>query len=221
MQHTIKILKTEFMTYNTKSFLTTKPENFYFVPGQATDLTINIAEYKDKKSPFTFTSPPDSPYLEFIMKIYPEHERITKKLLDIKSGDEFIITDPFGTIQYKGRGIFIAGGAGITPFIAMLRNLKKQNKLEGNTLIFSNKTEKDIILKNEFDKMYELKKIYTLTREKNKSYESGRINESFLRKHIKNFKQNFYICGHVTFVGEITYILQKLGVNPDSIVVET
>jgi len=221
MQHTIKILKTEFVTYNTKRFITTKPENFYFVPGQATDLTINLPNYKDKKSPFTFTSLPDSPYLEFIIKTYPEHERITKKLLNINQGNEFIITDPFGTIQYKGKGIFIAGGAGITPFIAMLRNLKKQNKLEGNTLIFSNKTEKDIILKNEFDKICELKKIYTLTKEQNEKYEQGRINESFLKKHIKNFKQNFYICGPITFVGELTYILQKLGANPDSIIVET
>ena len=52
--------------------------------------------------------------------------------------------------QYKGKGVFIAGGAGVTPFISIFRDLKKQNKIGNNILIFSNKTEADIILKDEF-----------------------------------------------------------------------
>ena len=221
MQHKLKILKTEFVTHDTKLFQVQKPKNYSFIPGQATDLAINLPNYKDKKCPFTFSSLNSDNYLEFIIKIYKERNGLTKKLLDIKKGDELIIEEPSGTIQYQGSGIFIAGGAGITPFIAILRQLKNQNNLDNHALLFSNKTEEDIILKDEFDNMKELKKIYTLTKEQNEKYEQGRINESFLRKHIKNFKQNFYICGPVTLVGELAYILQKLGVNPESIVVES
>ena len=221
MQHKLKILKTEFVTHDTKLFQVQKPKNYSFIPGQATDLAINLPNYKDKKCPFTFSSLNSDNYLEFIIKIYKERNGLTKKLLDIKKGDELIIEEPSGTIQYQGSGVFIAGGAGITPFIAILRQLKNQNNLDNHALLFSNKTEEDIILKDEFDNMKELKKIYTLTKEQNEKYEQGRINESFLRKHIKNFKQNFYICGPVTLVGELAYILQKLGVNPESIVVES
>lgn len=221
MQHIIKILKTEFVTHDTRLFQVEKPKNYSFIPGQATNLSINLTNYRDKKRPFTLTSLNSDNYLEFIIKVYKEKEGVTKKLMEIKKGDEIIIEEPFGFIQYRGKGTFIAGGAGITPFIAILRQLKKENNLNGNILLFSNKTEKDIILENELDKMRELKKVYTLTREQNGRYERGRINESFLKKHLKNFKQKFYVCGPITFVGEIVHILQKLGANPESIVVES
>ena len=63
-----------------------------------------------------------------------------------------------------------------------------------STLIFSNKTEKDIILHDEFNHMIKkgLKCIYILTREKKDRYENGRINEEFLKVHIANFLLYFY-----------------------------
>jgi ferredoxin-NADP reductase len=41
----------------------------------------------------------------------------------------------FGAIEYKGEGVFIAGGAGVTPFIAILRQLQAENKIANNKLI--------------------------------------------------------------------------------------
>jgi predicted ferric reductase len=68
-----------------------------------------------------------------------------KKIRKLKDGDELIIRDVWGAIEYK-EGVFIAGGAGITPFIAILRQLQADDKIENNNkLIFTN--EKDIILK--------------------------------------------------------------------------
>ncbi len=52
---------------------------------------------------------------------------------------------------YRGPGVFVAGGAGVTPFIAILRDLHHNRKLEGVTLIASNRTEADIILREEFE----------------------------------------------------------------------
>ena len=221
MEYKVKILKTKFVTHDVKCFVVQKPVGYNFIPGQATDLTINLKNYKNKRRPFTFTSSNSDQNLEFIIKIYENHNGVTKKLKDLKNKDELIITDPFGAIQYKSSGVFIAGGAGITPFIAILRQLNKENRLKECSLIFSNKTEKDIILKEEFDSMEDLKKIYILTQEFKPEYENRRINEEFLKDHISNFKQYFYICGPITFVGEIQHILQKLGANTDSIVLES
>lgn len=154
--------------------------------------------------------------------MYSDHnDGMTKHLSYLQEDDELILHDVFGVIQYKGPGVFLAGGAGITPFIAIIRSLRKQNKLEGNTLIFSNKTSKDIILEHEFKNTLGENCIFTLTREKNDNYLNERINESFLKKHVKDFSQHFYICGPIRFVGEIQSILQKLGANTDSIVIET
>ncbi len=219
----VKILKKDKITYDTRRFSVTKPKNYRFISGQATDIAINLNDYTEKKRPFSFTSINESPNLEFIIKIYKERNSVTKKLSELKEGDELIIREPFGSIRYFDRGVFIAGGTGITPFISIFRQLKKENKLKGNTLIFSNKTEKDIILKDELDKMSKegLKCIYLITEENNPKYYNEYINENFLKNKIKDFSQHFYVCGPVRFVGEIQHILQKLGAKPDRIIVET
>ncbi|MGC9309702.1 MAG: flavodoxin reductase, partial [Candidatus Nanoarchaeia archaeon] len=124
------------------------------------------------------------------------------------------------TINYKCKGIFIAGGAGITPFIAILRHLKKQGKLEGNKLLFSNKKQGDIILEKEFKNMLGKHAIFTLTDKQERGYESGRIDKSFLKKHIDDFSQHFYICGPVAMVKDVGDALKELGANPESITIE-
>jgi ferredoxin-NADP reductase len=221
MRYIAKILKIEPVTYNVKRFILEKPKNFKFIPGQATDVSINLPKWKEEKRPFTFTSLNDDLILEFTIKSYPEHNGVTKKLHELSPGDELIIEDPFGTINYKGTGVFIAGGAGITPFIAILRQLRKENKLKRNKLIFSNKTSRDIILEKEFKDMFPKEDlILTLTEEKNSNYEFGMINKEFLKKYVNNFHQFFYICGPPGFVASIKEELKSLGASKDILVIE-
>ena len=219
-EHIVKILKTEKVTHDVKRFQVQKPEGYSFTPGQATEASINTPELKDEKRPFTITSLNDEAELEFTIKIYKERDSVTKALDELKAGDEIIIHDVWGAIHYKGPGVFIAGGAGVTPFIAIFRQLYKNNKIEGNRLIFSNKTENDIILKDEFEKMLGSDFYNTLTREKSDKYDNRRIDESFLKEQVKDFNQNFYVCGPDKFVQDIQTILSKLGASPESVVFE-
>lgn len=222
MKHIVKILKIKRITHDVKQFTLEKPAGYKFTPGQATDVSINNQKLKNEERPFTFTSLNEDPYLQFTIKGYKKHHGVTEKIHKLKPGDELIIKDPFGAIHYAGTGVFIAGGAGITPFIAILYKLKKDNKLKGNTLIFSNKTSKDIILEKEFKEMKKsgLKCIFTLTRETNPKYENRRIDTEFLKEKIKNLNQHFYVCGPITMVGELQHLLKQLGAKAESIVFE-
>ncbi len=234
VEYKVKILMKEFVTHDVRRFMVEKPQNYEFEPGQATLVSINLPEWKDKKRPFTFTSLADDLVLEFTIKIYktnkyPNHNGFTEQLDKLNVGDEIIIREPFGTINYNKKGIFIAGGAGITPFIAILRQLKKQGKLRGNKLIFSNKTQKDIILEKEFKHVFKNilenqdNLIFILTKEQNKEdkkYLYKKIDKEFLKKHIKDFSQNFYICGPPGMVKDIQNILEQLGAKSDSLVFE-
>src|SRR5688572_6994969 len=149
MEHIIKIKAIEQVTHDVKRFQCKKPEGYSFAPGQATEVSIKKKGWEEERRPFTFTSLNEFPDLEFTIKIYSDHPGVTNELNTLQTGDELIIGDVWGAIEYKGLGYFIAGGAGITPFIAILRQLKKENKLEGNKLFFSNKTNQDIILEKE------------------------------------------------------------------------
>jgi ferredoxin-NADP reductase len=97
-------------------------------------VSINTPNLKTKR-PFTFTSLNDNDYLEFIIKIYDSNDGVTRELGKLKQGDELLIHDVWGAIEYKGEGVFIAGGAGVTPFIAILRQLQAENKIANNKLI--------------------------------------------------------------------------------------
>jgi len=217
--YTVKILKAEYVTHDVRRFTVEKPPNYTFEPGQATEVTIKGMEEKVGKGPFTFTSLKEQPELEFTIKIY-EDGGLTKELGKVGIGDELILHDVWGTITYRGPGVFIAGGAGVTPFIAILRRLHKDGKINSNKLICSNKTEKDIILKDEFEDMLRNNFINVITKEKSDKYFSNRIDEKFIKEIIKNFNQYFYICGPKKFVSDITDILKNLGVDASKIVIE-
>lgn len=220
VQTIVKILSIEPVTHNVKRFTVEKPKDYSFNPGQATEVSINTPELKEEKRPFTFTCLPEDDHLEFTIKIYTDHEGVTKALGNLKAEDELIVRDVWGAIEYKGEGIFIAGGAGVTPFIAIFRHLHKQGKVNGNKLIFSNRTSKDIILKDEFEKILGENFINILTEEDSIKYEYGRINEEYLKKKINNFQQHFYICGPDPFIKDISEALNKLGADAESVVFE-
>ncbi len=219
-EHVVKILETEFLTHNVKRFKVSKPDSYKYKPGQATDVVINLPEWKEERRPFTFTSLNEWDHLEFTIKIYDDHEGVTNKLGTLHAGDELILHDIWGAINYKGEGIFIAGGAGVTPFIAIFRQLQKDGKLGSNKLIFSNRTSNDIILKDEFEKMLGQNFINTLTDEKSEKYDNRKINESYLKEKIKDLSQYFYICGPDAMIESIKEELLNLGADEDKIVIE-
>jgi len=216
----VKILEAFFITHDVKRFLVEKPEGYDFIPGQATDVSINLPQWKDILRPFTFTCLREMKYLEFTIKIYNERNGVTKMLGRMNKDDELILHDVFGAIEYKGPGVFIAGGAGITPFIAIFRDLYKKNLINGNVLIYSNKTHEDVIMEPELQKMLKNNFIRLFTRENVVGFRSLRIDRNYLIDVIGDFGQNFYVCGPDEFVANVNKLLLDLGATPETIVIE-
>jgi len=219
-EHIVRILSIKDVTHNVRSYQISKPAGYRFEPGQATEVSINKSNWKDERRPFTFTSLNEWPHLEFTIKSYTDHPGVTNELRTLIPGDELIIRDVWGAIAYKGEGYFIAGGAGITPFIAILRQLKKDNKINSNQLYFSNKTSSDIILHDELDKILGSNAHYIVTNENNVQFAKKYIDKEFLVSEIEDFKKPFYVCGPDKMISDITRILTELGADPDSVVFE-
>jgi ferredoxin-NADP reductase len=131
-----------------------------------------------------------------------------------------IIHDVWGAISYQGPGIFIAGGAGITPFLSIFRHLKSINSIAGNKLIFANKSKADIIHEKELKQLLGDSFINILSDESAEGYSHGRITESFLREMIESFDKKIYICGPPPMMDAIQSYLVNLGVGNNSVVVE-
>ena len=155
-----------------------------------------------RKDLFTFTSLNSADYLEFTIKIYSERNGITNELGKLKAGAELIIRDVWGDIGYKEEGVFIAGGAGITPFLSIFRELQYRKKIGTNMLIFANKNKEDIILESELKWILGDLFISILSEEKAEGYEYGFITEEFLKTNIPAIYNNYYLCGPPPMMGK-------------------
>jgi len=216
----VKIMSIEHATHDVLHIVTEKPNDIDFVPGQATEMFLGKAGKDGEGNPFTFTCLPTEDYLEFMIKTYPEHKGLTNELLKLGKGDEVILNDVFGAIAYKGEGTFIAGGAGVTPFIAILRDLRSKNGLGNNRLIFANKTKDDIILKEEFEGMLGKNFVNILSDEKTDEYAHGRITEEFIKKNSPDLNGYFYLCGPPPMMDAVEAQLAHLKISEDRIVKE-
>jgi len=220
MNHIVRILGISDITHNVKCFKFSKPAGYTFTPGQATDVSINKEGWANEQRPFTFTCLNDDPYLEFTIKRYPDHNGVTDHLHQLNEGDELIIGDVWGAIAYKGPGCFIAGGAGITPFIAILRQLHKENKISGNKLLFSNKTAADIIYEKELTLMLGSNLINILSDQEDNRYQHGYIDAEFIKREVHDFNIPFYVCGPDKMISDVNEILAKYGAKPENVVFE-
>ncbi|MCG2419152.1 flavodoxin reductase [Aequorivita sp. F47161] len=216
----VKIKSIKHVTHDVLQIATEKPNDTEFTPGQATEIFIDKKGWQNEGRPFTFTCLPKDDFLEFTIKTYPERKGVTNELLSLKKNDSLIVNEIFGAIEYKGEGTFIAGGAGVTPFISIFRDLNEKHKLGANKLIFANKAKEDIILKDEFTEMLGDNFINILSKEKTEEYAYGQISEDFIKKNGGPLSSYFYLCGPPPMMDAVEKQLTNLKVPADKIVKE-
>ncbi len=219
-KHIVTIRSISHITHDTLLIITNKPNNYTFSPGQATEIAINKNGWQNEPRPFTFTSLQGDPYLEFIIKTYPEHDGATDKLLDVNKGDELILHEVFGELTWKGDGLFIAGGAGITPFLAMFRELAKSNQHGNSSLIYANKTSKDIILKEELETLFKGRVHHILSEEKTKEFDHGLISEDIIKPYLADNEKRVYVCGPPAMMEAVEKLLKDMGLSQEQIITE-
>ena len=213
-----EILAIEPLTRDVHRFRLSRPDGFAYESGDATELALDRDGWRDEARPFTMTSLPDEDSLEFTIKRYPDHDGVTCRIHELLVGEAICIAEPFRTFRYKGRGVFIAGGAGLTPFLAILRDLKSRNELAGNTLVFANKTEQDIICRDELDKMPGLKVVHVLSEERRSGMHHGLVDEDLLGEVTGgDLDRQFYVCGPPPMMEAVKGHLAAAGVRPDAV----
>lgn len=118
-----------------------------FYPGQYVD--IRIPDHDEHRS-FSMAAPasPDGT-LEFIIKRYPggHFSGLLEGHLDV--GDKLDVTGPYGTFTLKAsserRLVFAAGGAGMAPMLALLRQMAESRNEREVVFYYGARTEADLI----------------------------------------------------------------------------
>ncbi len=212
-------------------------KEFKFIPGQYVQAEIKLEERngfkvlnnqsKIQKRSFSISSSPnEKKYIEFTCKIVPNGFVSVYTVCHLKVGDKIKINGPMGNLTFNEKNakkniVFLAAGSGISPMISILRYINK-NKIKLNaTVIYSNKTENEILWKDEIEnlskKNKKIKCIFTLTQQEWNG-RMGRIDKEMVKNNVKKIKDaDFYIVGPPPFVQEMEKIINELGVKEDSI----
>lgn len=122
----------------------------------------------------------------------------------------------------------IAGGAGVTPLMAMLRHRDKAPRRSPGALIYSARALNDVIYRDELDAMAHrdrsLNVVYALTREQPNDWQGhrGRIDKKLLAATCFSPAQRpaIYVCGPSLFVESISGSLVELGFDASNIKTE-
>ncbi|WP_299047073.1 FAD-binding oxidoreductase [uncultured Tateyamaria sp.] len=208
------------LTHDTHRYVFDRPKDLNFEPGQAADLYLTQDGWRDEGRPFTFTSLPKDDHLEFVIKSYPDHDGVTARLPTQAPGTAFCLDDVRGAISDQGPGVFLAAGAGITPFTPILRARAQAGSVTGCHLIFSNTRAADIILRGEWAVMEGLRVDHVLAEEDAPGLHHGQVDATFLREQVQDFDTTFYVCGPPGYVDAMRDALRASGVDDSAMVIE-
>ncbi|MGO9470760.1 MAG: ferric reductase-like transmembrane domain-containing protein [Isosphaeraceae bacterium] len=205
---------------------------FDFLPGQYMNLTLVINGRKVRRS-YTIASPPSrAAYCELTIK--PEELGLASRHLHdaIRAGCLVDVSAPAGKFTFTGTEapsiVLIGGGVGITPLMAKIRYLTDLSWPGDIDLVFSVRTERDIIFRDELDALGRrhpnLRATVTLTRDGGTRWtgERGRISRAMLERVVPDIgARRVHICGPTEMIAETRRLLRDLGVPDGSIVAES
>lgn len=182
--------------------LIVKPDKIRkYTPGSFVQLTLdNVSASERWPDSRTFSIASYSKeYMRFLIK---NQGYYTSKIInDTKIGDTITIKYPFGemfnTKYLEHKNIMIAGGLGITPFLAMTQYFKSIEYKEME-LFYSVKKESQFIDLEMFKS--NIKNLYLFTTKDGSKYINRRINIQDIIEKGYSKDDHFYICGSKEFI---------------------
>jgi glycine betaine catabolism B len=195
-----------------------------FRPGQA--IQVHFPGEEKKRFFSISSSPTEKGRVEITVKADPKGPLMG--ILDkLRPGSTLPVAGPFGSFTLPSEMdrplCFIAAGSGITPFRSMIKFLIDEHQLPESWIFHSARAPEDFVFRSQFAQWEgahrKLHYVPALTRDPQADwiYETGRITEKMLRKHIELEAHCFLLCGPPVFVADMEKMLQSLGIEAGQI----
>jgi predicted ferric reductase len=197
---------------------------FDFIPGQFQFVTWQGSQgLPAEEHHFTIASSPTE--TGFHASTIKASGDFSARIGQARPGDAIAIQAPFGRFSYlvhpEARDlVFIAGGIGITPLMSNLRHMRDTEADRRVRLLYSNRSEADIVFKEELNRMAgrekpSLEVVHILTQPSQAWHgETGRLDrEKVQRLGGDRIKESmFMLCCPPPMIQSLVAILQDLGV---------
>jgi propane monooxygenase reductase subunit len=128
-----------------------EPGEIKFFPGQYVDITIPGTS-ETRSFSMANTSSRDGGRLEFVIKVYPDG--LFSHFLDttLHVGDRLELTGPYGVFTLREGDddlVFVGGGAGMAPILALLRSMAERGIARNATYYYGARGRRDLCFEAE------------------------------------------------------------------------
>ena len=198
-------------------------KKFDFIPGQYMEVTFphSKPDSRGVRRFFTIASSPTEKRILIATRISEKSSSFKRALKSVSSGAGISLSSISGGFvlpkDVSEPLIFIAGGIGITPFRSMVQYLLDKNEKRDIVLLYSNRTENDIVFRDTFQAgaSVGVKTVYTLTDETSENWQgrTGLIDDEFIKHEVPDFaRRTFYISGPAGMVRSFEAMVTKMGI---------
>jgi propane monooxygenase reductase subunit len=165
----------------------------------------------------------ESGLLEFVIKVYPDGKFSEFLAETLAEGDRLDITGPFGVFTLREGDndlVFVGGGAGMAPILALLRTLAERGLERKATFFYGARTKKDLCFEAELHeleaKLADFHYIPALSepgKDEEWDGETGLITD-VVKRHASDLRgAHAYVCGPPPMVEAAVPLLATLGVE--------
>ena len=218
MNHPTTLLMKEFVTHDVLRFILSRPAGFIFEPGQGVDLSIDVDHWRDQSRPFTPTSSTIAGGVGIHDQDLCRACRHDSRAGRVATGHGADDLRRVGHDRLSRPRRIHRQGAGITPFLAILRHLRDEGRLPGHGLIFANKAIADVICEKKLRAAFGAQAHFVVERDASPGFESAFVDDGLPKRRIEDWNQHFYVCGSPPFNDAVMQTLRRLGAWPEALV---
>ena len=202
-------------------------------PGQHVDVRLTGEDGYVAERSYSLASPPAVPQLHLLVERLDDGEVSPYLTDELRRDDVFELRGPIGGYfvwsvaadrtdrDAAQRPVqLVAGGAGVSPFVAMLAHHRRLDSSTRVQLLYSARTEDDLLARDVLGP----ETTVTLTREAPAGWrgETGRIDADMLSRRAlpPAARPRVFVCGPTVFAEAMATTLVDLGHDPSSIRIE-
>ncbi len=201
--------------------------------GQHADVRLTAPDGYQAQRSYSIASAPAADTITLTVEMLPDGEVSSYLAGEAQVGDQFELRGPIGgyfvwTPELDGPVFLVAGGSGIVPLMAILRERAAKGATQPARLIYSSRSYEDIIYRTELEQLAGagsgLTVVHTLTRGAPAGWTglARRIDAMMLAEAGIGPDQmpRIFICGPTPLVETAAFTLRELGHNPKLIKTE-
>jgi ferredoxin-NADP reductase len=196
--------------------------------GQHVDVRLTADDGYQAERSYSIASAPEDPQLVLTVERLEDGEVSPYLTDELRPGDELELRGPIGGYfvwesSQGGPVLMIAGGSGVVPFRAMLRDWAAGARDVPARLLYSSRTLEDVIYREEFERVADegAEVQLTLTRQWPDDWQGhhGRVDRDLLAEVAwpPQRRPLIYVCGPTAFVEAVSEALVDAGHEPGRI----